>query len=92
MFGFRPERSDFTCLRQRAGSPSDIIRTERKHVFVTRISTFGALMARRQRGQDNEDILAALQGLSAADLEAAVAYYQENTQEIDHAIRRNSED
>ena len=57
----------------------------------TNINVWG-LIARRRRGQDNEDILAALRGLSAADLEAALAYYQENTQEIDEAIRRNSKD
>ena len=57
----------------------------------TNINVWG-LVARRQRGQDDEDILVAVQGLSAADLEAALAYYRENSQEIDEAIRRNSED
>jgi len=36
----------------------------------TNINVWG-LVARRQRGQDDEDILVAVQGLSAADLEAA---------------------
>jgi uncharacterized protein (DUF433 family) len=57
----------------------------------TNINVWG-LIARRQRCQDDEDILAAIQGLSAADLEVACAYYRENTQEIDEAIRRNSVD
>jgi len=63
-----------------------------KRVFGTRISTFRGLIACRQRGQDDEDILAAIQDLSAADLEAAWAYYRENSSEIDEAIRRNCED
>jgi uncharacterized protein (DUF433 family) len=72
--------------------------TRRKHpdgteacIRDTNINVWG-LIARRQRGQDNEDILTALWGLSAADLETAWAYYQENAQEIDEAIRSNSED
>ena len=57
----------------------------------TNINVWG-LIARPQRGQDKGDILTAIQGLSAPDLEAALAYYRENSQEIDEAIRRNSED
>jgi uncharacterized protein (DUF433 family) len=57
----------------------------------TNINVWG-LIVRRQQGQADDDILAAIQGLSAADLEAALAYYRENSQEIDEAIRRNSED
>jgi uncharacterized protein (DUF433 family) len=72
--------------------------TRRKHpdgteacIRDTNINVWG-LIARHQRGQDNEEILAAIQGLSAADLEAAWAYYRENSQEIDEAISRNAED
>lgn len=72
--------------------------TRRKHpdgteacIRDTNINVWG-LVARHQRGQDNEEILAAIQGLSAADLEAALAYYRENSQEIDETIRHNSED
>lgn len=57
----------------------------------TNINVWG-LVARHQSGQVDLDILAAIQGLSAADLEAALAYYHENSREIDEAIRRNSED
>jgi uncharacterized protein (DUF433 family) len=57
----------------------------------TNINVWG-LVARHLRGQNNADILAAIQGLSAMDLEAAWEYYRENSQEIDEAIRRNSED
>jgi uncharacterized protein (DUF433 family) len=69
--------------------------TRRKHpdgteacIRDTNINVWG-LIARHHRGQDNEDILAANQGLTATDLDAAMAYYRENTQEIDEAIRRN---
>jgi len=57
----------------------------------TNINVWG-LIARHQRGQDNEVILAAIQSLSPDDLEAAWVDYQKNAQEIDEAIRRNSED
>ena len=57
----------------------------------TNINVWG-LIARRDRGQDNAQIMAAIQGLLASDLEAAWTYYQENSHEIDEAIRRNSED
>jgi uncharacterized protein (DUF433 family) len=57
----------------------------------TNINVWG-LVARHQHGQDDEEILAAIQGLSAADLETAWTYYRENSQEIDEAVRRNRED
>jgi uncharacterized protein (DUF433 family) len=72
--------------------------TRRKHpdgieacIRDTNINVWG-LIARRQLGQDDDEITAAIRGLSPADLEAAIAYYQENRGEIDDAIRRNSED
>ena len=57
----------------------------------TNINVWG-LVARHRRGQDDEQIMAAIQGLSAADLEAAWDYYRENSREIDGAISRNAED
>ena len=72
--------------------------TRRKHpdgteacIRDTNINVWG-LIARHHRGQDNEEILAAIQGLSAADLEAAWACYRENSREIDESISRNVED
>jgi uncharacterized protein (DUF433 family) len=56
----------------------------------TNINVWG-LIARHRRGQENDDISAAIPGLSATDLEAAWAYYRENSEEIDEAICRNSE-
>lgn len=55
----------------------------------TNINVWG-LVARHHNGLDDDDILAAIQGLSAADLEAAWEYYRDNSREIDAAIRRNS--
>jgi uncharacterized protein (DUF433 family) len=56
----------------------------------TNINVWG-LVERRRQGMDDYQILTAVQGLTAADLESARGYYQENQDEIDEAIRRNAE-
>jgi clan AA aspartic protease len=69
-----------------------LIRRPPKRKPILSGNVLGGVIARCQRGQDNEDILAAVQGLSAADLDAALAYYRENSQEIDEAMCHNSDD
>ena len=56
----------------------------------TNINVWG-LVERRRHGLDDARILAAIQGLTPDDLEAAWAYYQKHSQEIDEAIRRHAE-
>jgi uncharacterized protein (DUF433 family) len=51
----------------------------------------GGLVDRRRAGMSDADILADVQGLSADDLQAAWEYYHEHPEEIDRAIRLNSE-
>jgi uncharacterized protein (DUF433 family) len=45
----------------------------------------------RQLGLSDEEILEALQGLTAGDLESAWDYYEQNGAEIDQLIRQNNE-
>jgi uncharacterized protein (DUF433 family) len=56
----------------------------------TNINVWG-LVERRKGGWDDARILAAVQGLTADDLEAAWTYYAKHAQEIDEAIRLNAE-
>jgi uncharacterized protein (DUF433 family) len=56
----------------------------------TRITVWG-LVASRRLGMSDTEILAATQGLTPGDLEAAWAYAAKNEQEIDEAIRANEE-
>ncbi len=56
----------------------------------TNINVWG-LIERRRSGLDDDRIMDSIQGLTAADLEAAWEYYQEHRVEIDEAIRRNAE-
>jgi uncharacterized protein (DUF433 family) len=54
----------------------------------TRITVWG-LVAYRRLGLTDEQLLAAVQGLTPVDLEAAWEYASENEAEIDRAIREN---
>jgi uncharacterized protein (DUF433 family) len=54
----------------------------------TRITVWG-LASYRRLGLSDEQILAAVQGLTPADLEAAWEYAGGNAEEIDQAIREN---
>ncbi len=56
----------------------------------TNVNVWG-LVERRRHGLDDQRLLADIQGLTDADLEAAWAYYQQNPDEIDEAIRCNAE-
>ena len=56
----------------------------------TRITVWG-LVAYRQLGLTDAEIAEAIQGLTAADLEAAWEYAAVNGKEIDEAIRANEE-
>jgi uncharacterized protein (DUF433 family) len=56
----------------------------------TRITVWG-LSAYRRLGMSDTAILAAVQGLTAADLEAAWDYAAAHPDEIDRAIRENEE-
>jgi uncharacterized protein (DUF433 family) len=58
-------------------------------VRTTRITVWG-LVAYRQLGLSNGEILRRIAGLTAADLEAAWAYYQRHPDEIEQAIQRNA--
>ena len=54
----------------------------------TRITVWG-LAASRNLGMSDEQILQAVQGLTPADLEAALDYVADNQEEIANAIRDN---
>jgi uncharacterized protein (DUF433 family) len=56
----------------------------------TRITVWG-LVSQRRLGMSDEEILAAIQGLTAGDLQAAWEYEAENQPEIDRAIQVNEE-
>jgi uncharacterized protein (DUF433 family) len=56
----------------------------------TRITVWG-LVAYRRLGMSDSEILGAIQGLTAADLEAAWEYAATHAAEIDEAIRENEE-
>ena len=56
----------------------------------TRITVWG-LVAYRRLGMSDAEILHAVQGLTAADLETAWEYGTANAQEIAEAIRANEE-
>jgi uncharacterized protein (DUF433 family) len=56
----------------------------------TRITVWG-LVAYRRLGMSDREIAHAVQGLTAADLEAAWEYAAINAAEIDEAIRSNEE-
>ena len=56
----------------------------------TRITVWG-LVRSRQLGMSDAEILAAIQGLTPADLEAALEYASANPDEVDRAIRKNEE-
>jgi uncharacterized protein (DUF433 family) len=56
----------------------------------TNINVWG-LVERRRSGLSNADVLADVQGLAAEDLHAAWEYYEAHPEEIDCAIRLNSE-
>jgi uncharacterized protein (DUF433 family) len=56
----------------------------------TRITVWG-LVAYRRLGLSDAEILGAVQGLTATDLEAAWEYAAANPEEIDGAIRENEE-
>jgi uncharacterized protein (DUF433 family) len=56
----------------------------------TRITVWG-LVAYRRLGMSDAEIIHAVQGLTAADLEAAREYAAAHTAEIDEAIRANEE-
>jgi uncharacterized protein (DUF433 family) len=56
----------------------------------TRITVWG-LVAYRRLGMSDEAILAAVQGLNRADLQAAWEYATANQEEIDRAMRQNEE-
>jgi uncharacterized protein (DUF433 family) len=55
-----------------------------------RIPVWG-LVAYRQQGATDEFILQSYQTLTQADLDAAWAYYADNKDEIDRAIRENQQ-
>lgn len=55
----------------------------------TNINVWG-LVARRRQGLSDARILASIQGLTPADLEAAWSYYAEHSREIEEAIDRNA--
>ena len=56
----------------------------------TRITVWG-LIAYRRLGMSDAEIIHAVQGLTAADLEAAGEYAAAHPSEIDEAIRANEE-
>jgi uncharacterized protein (DUF433 family) len=56
----------------------------------TNINVWG-LVQRRKHGLADDRILASVQGLTPADLEAAWGYWAEHSEEIEEAIRRNAE-
>jgi uncharacterized protein (DUF433 family) len=56
----------------------------------TRITVWG-LVAYRRLGMSDAEIMRAVRGLTAADLEAAWEYATAHPQEIDEAIRANEE-
>lgn len=56
----------------------------------TNINVWG-LVAWRRQGLSEEEILAAVQGLTPADLEAAWEYAATHRAEIEEALRRNAE-
>jgi len=56
----------------------------------SRITVWG-LVAFRRLGMSDRDIFQAVQGLTAADLEAAWDYARANADEIDASIRANEE-
>ena len=56
----------------------------------TRITVWG-LVAYRRLGMSDAEIMPAVQGLSAVDLEAAWEYAAAQPDEIDEAIRANEE-
>ncbi len=56
----------------------------------TSINVWGVVQ-RRLQGLDDARILDSIQGLTAADLEAAWAYYRDHRQQIEAAIARNAE-
>jgi uncharacterized protein (DUF433 family) len=56
----------------------------------TNVHVWG-LVQRRRHGLDDARILASIQGLTPADLEAAWAYDAEHREEIEEALRRNAE-
>lgn len=56
----------------------------------TRITIWG-LVEWRKLGLSDAEILQRVRGLTAADLEAAWTYYEQNRAEIDEAIRDNNE-
>ena len=56
----------------------------------TRITVWGVVRS-RQLGMSDEEILAAIQGLTPADLDAAFEYAAVNSDEIERAIRENEE-
>jgi uncharacterized protein (DUF433 family) len=56
----------------------------------TNINVWG-LVEWRRLGLSDDEIIAAVQGLTSEDLEAAWSYYAEHPREIDEAIRRNAE-
>jgi uncharacterized protein (DUF433 family) len=57
----------------------------------TRITVWG-LVNYRRLGMPDAEILAAVVGLTPADLMAAWDYYEHNREEIDRNIRENEED
>jgi len=56
----------------------------------TRITVWG-LMEWKKLGLSESEIITRIQGLTAADLEAAREYYEKNREEIEQAIRENQE-
>ena len=56
----------------------------------TRITVWG-LVSYRRLGMSDAEILAAVQGLTADDLQAAWEYAAQNPAEIDRAIQENEE-
>jgi len=56
----------------------------------TNINIWG-LVARRQRGMSEDQILGDVQGLTTDDLHAALDYYDTHRDEVDRAIRLNAE-
>jgi len=56
----------------------------------TRITVWG-LVEWKQLGLTEPEIISRIQGLTAADLEAAWVYYEKNRGEIEQAIRENEE-
>jgi uncharacterized protein (DUF433 family) len=59
-------------------------------VRETRITVWG-LVAYRRLGMSDAEIMQAVQGVTAADLEAAWDYAEDHREEIDEAIRANEE-